>query len=151
MVTNLYESLLEELGRILRVPLFPDENNSCQIRLANGLEVQLELDKSGARFLIGTNLGGIPPGRYRETIMREALKANGAPPPRAGIFAYSRRADTFVLFRLVPTQELSGEKIAQLLSRFAEKGLEWRNAIKKGEVPSAQATASGPSGMFGMR
>lgn len=152
MVTNIYEALLQELGKVLGAEFSPDKNNSCLVKLRNGVEVQFELDKTGERFLVGTNLGSAPPGRYRETLMREALRVNGMPPPRHGILAYSRQADTLVLFRWLPAKETNGEKIAFLLGPFSEKALEWREAIRRGEIPQFQApSATGHSGMFGIR
>lgn len=152
MVSNLYEGLLQELGKVLGLALVPDANNSCLVRLPNGLEVQFELDQTGDRFIMGTDLGAMPSGRYRELMFREALKANGMPAPRPGILAYSKSADRLILFRWLLARELNGEKIAFLLGPFSEKALEWREAIRQGDVPQFQATASsGPSRMFGIR
>jgi hypothetical protein len=154
MVTDLYGSLLEELGKILEIPdLHPDRNNSCLIKLKNGLSVQLELDRSGQFVIIGSELGVVPPGRYRENLFREALKANDMPYPTYGTFAYSKKSDKLVFFRKLRNQELTGEIIAAELTPFSEKAIIWKEALEHGDVPIANQAmnAQRSSGMFGLK
>ena len=153
MVHALYETLLEEVGSILGVSLYPDSNNSCLVKLESGLEVQMEMDRNGQHFLIGIDLGPVPPGQYREELFKQALRSNGLPPPRMGVFAFSEDTGNVVLFHLIPSQELNGDRIAFALSPLAEKALTWQEAIATGEVPrvEVQPTSGGSLGMFGMR
>ena len=73
MVTDLLGTLLQELGKSLEIAeLSPDENNSCLIELKNGQQIQLELDRSGQFFVIGADIGMVPPGKYRENLFRQA-------------------------------------------------------------------------------
>ena len=95
-------------------------------------------------------------GRYRENLFREALKANGLPMPRQGIFSYSKKKDSLVLFDTLFMNELTAQKMADFLTPFMQKADLWRQAIPKGEIPSFTgnelsfgATPSG-SGMFGL-
>lgn len=82
MVLNAFEALLQELARALQIDqLKPDSNNSCLIQMPNGPKVQLEVNKQEDRLIMGSNLGFLPVGRYREDVFREALKANNLPPP----------------------------------------------------------------------
>lgn len=153
MVTDLFGTLLQELGKALSVELRPDEHNSCLIRFRGGLEIQIELDQQGQALLVGTDLGVVPPGRYRENLFTEALKANGMPPPRHGIFAYSRQSDHLVLFEKFSLVNLTGDKVADFLTPFMEKAKGWKEAISKNEVPvvSTTFTSHAPTGMFGLR
>lgn len=154
MVTDYYGSLLEELGKILEIPdLHPDQNNSCQIKLKNGLSLQLEFDRSGQFIIIGANLGVVPPGRYRENLFREALKANDLPNPIHGILAYSKKSDSLVLFEKLRTHEISGETIAAELIPFSEKAIIWKEALEHNDVPIANQAFNTPhsSGMFGLK
>jgi hypothetical protein len=152
MVTDVYSSLLQELGKLLKAELQPDANHSCLLQFPNKLSVQIELDRSGNNLLIGCNLATVPPGRYRENVFREALKSNGLPPPRHGDFAYSKQADVLVLVQLLPLKDINGDKIMDALTPFLEKAKLWQEAITHGDVPTAiQATYSGKSGMFGLK
>ncbi|HEY4832998.1 MAG TPA: CesT family type III secretion system chaperone [Waddliaceae bacterium] len=156
MVMDLFESLLQELGQIMKIEgLRPDEHNTCLIRFKDGdLEVQIEPYQKGEFLLIGCTIGVISPGRYRENVFREALKANGLPPSRHGVFAYIAKSDRLVLFSMLSLREINGEKIASFLTPFMEKALTWKQQIKRGDVPVAETITSGrvsgPGGLFGL-
>lgn len=152
MVTDLLGTLLEELGKAIHNPnLRPDANNSCLLKYKGDLQVQIELERGGNHLTVGCDLGQIPAGRYREDVFAEALKANGMPHPRYGIFAYSKQTDHLLLFELLPLKELTGSKIADFLTHFLQKARTWKESIKKGEVPVvATAYTSKPLGLFGL-
>src|SRR5688572_26408203 len=105
MVADLYETLLEELGEILKIKLKPD-HNTCLIEFKEGVSIQLELDKQAENLLIVCDLGEIAVGRYRENLLREALKANGLPPPRNGILACSHNGLNVCMFEMLPIKNL---------------------------------------------
>lgn len=155
MIANLFESILQELGRTEVIPikdLHPDSRNSCLIRLKGGLEIQIEMDKKGDFLLIGCDLGSAATGKYREDVFREALKANGLPEPRWGDFAYSQQTDHLILFHRLHTKDLTGEKVADYLSHFLEKAFLWRDALSHNDVPIVSGMhTSRPLGMFGLR
>lgn len=155
MVANLFESLLQELGKTELIPiqgLHPDGNNSCLIRLKGGIEVQLELAKEEGWLLVGCDLGQTGQGKYREDILTEALRANGCPYPRWGDLAFSQKSDHLVLQHKMATKDLNGEKIADFLAHFIEKAFIWKNALEHNEIPPFTGTQiSRPMGMFGLR
>lgn len=153
MVKDLYGTLLEELGRAMQIPdLHPDRNNACQIRLKNGLQIQVEINPKNNMLLLGCDLGDIPQGRYRVDLFREALKANGMPYPQHGILSYSNKTDHLILYEFLSLQDLTGDKIADALTPFTEKALIWKNAMANNEVPVVTFAGSRPSmGMFGLR
>lgn len=155
MVSDAYEGLLQELSKILNVPLHVDKNHSCKIKFKDGIVVQIELDKSRESLVIGTEIGEVPPGKYRENLFKEALRANGMPDPRNGTLAYSKQANKLVLFEIMPLKDLSGEKISTFLTPFMAKAKVWKEALSRGEVPIIQSTATGKGspgiGLFGLR
>lgn len=152
MVTDLFGALLQELGRSLQIKdLHPDRNNTCQIKLATGVTIYVELDRSKECLVIGSDIAQIPAGRFRENVFREAMKANGLPQPRHGTFAYSKQADRLVLFDKCPVKDLNGEKIAAIITPLAEKAQLWKEAIARGDVPTVSSVRTGRVGMFGMK
>lgn len=154
MVKDMFGTLLEDLGKLIKVEkLEPDQNNSCLISFTNGVKVQLEIDHARNLLIIGCDLGSIPPGRYRETIFREALKSNGLPPPRHGNFAFSKRQDHLVMSEELPMKDIHPDQIHQLLEPFLTKAKEWQEAILRGDTPTILQGAyrsSAKSGMFGL-
>jgi len=154
MVTDLFGTLLKELEKPLGVvELHPDHHNSCLVKLKNGQNIQIELDRSAQFLIIGADLGVVPPGRYRENLFKEALKANGMPHPIHGTLAYSKKSDHLVLFNKIPVSDLNGEKIAAEITPFIGKAAIWEDALKRGEIPSLDQANAGPvsSGMFGLK
>jgi Tir chaperone protein (CesT) family len=152
MVSDLFESLLQELGEAMKIAnLHPDSNNSCLIRLKSGLKIQLELDKKGDFLILGTDLGVVPSGKYREDLFREALKSNDTPYPLHGIFSYSKKTDHLILFEKIPLKDLNGGKIATAITPFVEKATVWKEAIEHNDIPVTQSFTSGKqTGMFGL-
>lgn len=155
MVMDLFESLLQELGKAMNIEdLTPDANNTCLIRFKIGLDIQIEPMLKGDFLLVGCPIAVIPPGRFRENVFREALKSNGMPPPRHGVFGYSAQSDRLILFSLLSLRDLNGDKIAAFLGPFMEKALMWKQLIERGDVPIAETISSGgmraPQGLFGL-
>lgn len=153
MVTDVFGALLQELGPFLGlVNLHPDHNNSCLIRLESGLIIQIEVDKSGQFLILGADLGTIPPGKYRENLLREAMKANDMPPPLHGILCFSRKADHLALFEKIPLKDLSGAKLAAEIPFFSEKAFTWSAALLNNEIPqiSNPQASQRPGGLFGL-
>ncbi len=155
MVANAFDSILQELGSSLNIKdLSLDEHNTCLIKFPNGLEVYVEPAASGEDLLLYTKLGELPPGRYREDVLREALKANGFPYPRYGTFAYSAGNEQLVLFQFLPMKNLTGERVADFLTPLMKRALAWKELLNNNQIPVATTleniSAGGRSrGFFG--
>lgn len=154
MVADLMNNILKDLEKYLPVEdLHTDGNHSCHIAFTDGFDVQIELDPAGENICVGTSLGVIPPGRYRHSLFKGALRANGFPSPSTGIFAFSEQTHSLILFQYLPAKETTGEKLHNFLIPFKEKALEWKIAIAKGDTPQvASPTSKGikGTGMFGL-
>ena len=153
MVVNAFEAVLQEFGETLELELVPNEFNAVIIKDPDGLEVQLEFNQKYDSIMLYAELGSLPPGSYREDVLREALLANAQEYPRNGVFAYSDAKDSLVIFVDRSLHELNGEKIAYLYVPFVEKAKKWRDALSRGEVPVVSQMTSGGGGFgpFGMR
>lgn len=156
MVGNAYDTLLEELARELKIKqLKADDNNSCLIKLKDGCEIQIEPDERGENIILGTMIAQIPSGAYRANVFKEALKTNGLPPPRPGIFAWSDTADRLILFRILPIKQLTGSKVAEAIYPFAAVAIKWKETIASGQVPKVESGAitggATAGGIFGLR
>lgn len=138
MVGDLFTSLLEDLSKILHYQLHVDSHNSCLIQLPTGITIQMEMGRKSPHFLIGSDLGNVPVGKYRENLFREALRANNQPLPRNGVFAYSHQTDHLVLFLFIPIENINAEKIAERLLPFGELAFRWKDAISQGNIPEVE-------------
>lgn len=155
MVTDAFGLLLQEVGKLLKIPkLEPDSNSSCLINFPDKIALQIETDRSGNNLILGCDVGTLPPGKYRELVFREALRSNGLPPPHFGEFSYSKQADKLMLMQQIPMKEINGDKVLAVLNPLLEKAKHWKEAISRGDVPSIGAISSGSrggAGMFGLK
>lgn len=129
-----FEELLKELGKILGVPLHIDKHNACRLNINNILHIQLEHDASKDLILFACDVCDIPPGKFREMVLKEALKANYTY-PRLGTFAYAERNNKLTVFDYVPVSGLTGEKMSLFLFQFIEKANTWKEAVESGTTP----------------
>lgn len=156
MITDRFGSLMEELGKLMKTKLVPDKNNACLMMFKSGLKLQIELDASSERVMLASELGELPSGRYRENIFREALKANGLPPPHVGLFAFSKKKENLVIFDMLDLRDLTAGALFDFIVPFMQKAELWRSTISRGEVPSFMGNElsfgqKSSSGMFGLK
>ena len=138
--------LLADLGALIQVPLHPDHLRCCNLSINGELHVQLKEDESNSRILVGAFLGDVPPGKFRENILKETLKENSLF-PRMGTFGYSERNNQLALFSHVYFEGLRGDTMADFLEPFFEKAFSWRTALQTGQLPQRGQTLlkTGPS------
>jgi hypothetical protein len=154
MVADLFESLLEEFGTLLKVKLVVGAGRCCAIKSKSGVIIQLEIDRTGQDMLMICKLPECPPsGRYRENLFYEALRADGLPPPQHGVIAYSKKTNQLVIFKRMILQDLTGAKIYNAFTPLLAKAQIWHDAISRGEVPQPVSTntTKSPAGLFGLR
>lgn len=150
---NPFEDLIRQLGSVMDIPLRADNHQSCLITfIEDEVAVQIDLDANADRILIGSQLGRITPGPYRERVFTQALRANGTAAAPRGILAFSEKNDTVVLFQFLELAELTGEKLHNFLQLFKEHASLWKKALATGDVPAAaiESMEKGSS-MYGLR
>lgn len=148
-MSRLYEDLLTDIGNQIDIPgLKPDSNNSCIVKLKTGVKVQLEMDQTEKYFVVGSDLGEVPLGRYRENLFRAALIANGILPPRYGIIAFSKKANKLIIFERFLANSVNANQVLEFLEPFSQKAETWRDAIGRGDIPQSEV-ARRPTGLKG--
>ncbi|GAB4186710.1 MAG: hypothetical protein Tsb0015_04760 [Simkaniaceae bacterium] len=126
-----FDNLLFELGKILNVELHPDQNRSCLMVINDEYRVQLEMDGRDDSLLFGSLIHEIPPGRFRENVLKDALKYNNIPPPqRIGTLGYIDKINVLSLFDFLEGHSLAPQKVADHLSRFIECLIAWKQALR---------------------
>lgn len=145
-MTDRFSELLFELGKILGISLSPDKYNACTIALPP-LQIQLELNETQENLLLFTKIISLPPGKFRENVLAEALKANALPDPRPGIFGYFAMTNHLTLHQIYPVDILNGERLAGLFGAFFEWGELWHKAIQNGETSPPMPGLKAPFGI----
>lgn len=137
-MTDRFEELLHELGKVFHLELHVDRSHACSIQMSDGLTIQLQLDVSQENLWIFSKLAEIPPGKFRENVFREALKANALPNPRTAIFGYLANTNHLALFQKYPLTILNGDRLAGLIGSFIEMAENWLKALISGKpAPSS--------------
>lgn len=151
MVSSQFGALLKEFESFFDCPLNPDDNNSCLIQLVSGVSIQIEMDRHGM-ILFGSRLGSVLMGRYRENLVRQALKSNEATLPSSGVIGFSVKTNQFILFVKLNPLLLNSNQIMSVLPPFIAKATLWKESIEKGEIPQITPTTASneSSGMFGL-
>ncbi len=138
-----FHSLLESLGSLIGVPLHPDHGQKCRLNINHQTFVQLEDETHKNRILIAAFICDIPLGKFRELVLKEALKENNLY-PRVATFSYCEKNNKLSLFMYAYYTELNGEKLADILATFLEKLFNWKTGIETGHLPQRSPTeASG--------
>jgi len=140
MISDRFGALLEELGTLIHKNLVPNSHNALILRLRDKMGIYLEPDRLGEMLNVAIDIGSPQQGPYRESIFREALKANGLPPPRNGIFAYGFKTDSLLIYEQLPLEDLNGPRLLEIMNTLLQKARIWKQAIERGNIPSYQAT-----------
>ncbi|MCI0381999.1 MAG: CesT family type III secretion system chaperone [Chlamydiae bacterium] len=126
-----FGALLNELSQIWQVDLYPEKGHLCRINYKNEIHFQLEYQENKERILVATFISDIPPGKYREQVLKNGLKYNNRI-ARFATLAYSDRNNQLVFYKYIYLWNLTGQKLALLLEKFIEKADEWKMAVEKG-------------------
>ncbi len=145
-MTDRFSELISELGKIFGLSLHPDKYNAVSISIPP-LTIQLELDPTQENLFFFTKVISLPPGKFRENVLAEALKFNNLPDPNQGIFGYIEMTNHLSLHQIYPVGILSGEKVALLFGAFFELASSWQKAIDSGQAGPPQLEKSIPFGI----
>lgn len=146
-----FEEILSELGNLLGTTLHPDKRGACKLNVNDILHVQIEMQPEKERLLLACMICEIPPGKFRENILKDALRANW-PFPVHGTLSYSEKNNKLCLFEFLSLENLSGQKLLDNLNAFIAKADSWRVGVEQGQtntlIPSVK---KGDSGIFGLK
>lgn len=131
-----YEEILADLGKRIGIDLVPDQNNTCLVRLEDGLLIYLEPAQESEDLIIGIPLGTVAPGKGGERLLQMTLIANGKHRPFLGSFAYSLPLDQLILFERAPLPYIDGAMTFNLLLPLIEEARRWRDAVRGGTIPA---------------
>lgn len=145
-MTDRFSELLSELGKIFQLTLSPDKYNACSIEVAP-LTIQMELDPTQENIILFTKIIDLPPGKFRENVLSEALKVNSLNDPRPGIFGYIARTSHLALYQSYPVNILNGDRLSCLFGSFFELGESWHRSIQNGQSSPSPIRTEIPFGI----
>lgn len=129
-----FQALLTELGRFLHLELHVDSVGACSLLFPSQIVIQLQFDSGQEKLFLFSKIGEIPPGKFRENILRESLKANAMRDPLPGILAYLYPTNSLVAYQSYPLFILNGERLSVFLVNFLSMVESWRTALLNGQT-----------------
>ncbi len=148
-----FDELLTELEPHMGINMKPDAQDCCRMRFDERIHLQVEFDRKTSKVLIHSELGYLPPGRFREDYLRSALIENGKRFPRIGVIAFSTKSSGVVFFDFVELDSVNGEQFYQYIQLFIEKAKKWVDGLEHGHLPVDSDDDNKPPapGAFGLR
>jgi hypothetical protein len=151
-MTDPFEEIIQQLGESLGIALHVDKNRACVLKAHETLSIQIQTDSTQEKILLGCFVMELPPGRFRENVLAEALKANHLPDPRTAIFGYLAAGNRLTMHQRYPLSLLDGKKLAVLPANFMDYAEMWQEALKNGQPsPAPIAATVKPTNPFGLR
>ena len=150
-----FEELLNELSPLLDIDLTIDSNKACVIVLNEQIKIQMELDLAGEYLFLAAMLTELSPGKFREEVLKSALKANNLSTYATTILAFVAKLNKLVLYEKIPMIDISGKTLHDHILDFFHKAENWKRAIESGKtapqgVLADERPSSGPN-FFGLR
>jgi hypothetical protein len=150
-----FTNLMSELGDLMDTELIPDLHQVVSLMINEKILVNIELNATGEKILLGCFIVELPPGRFREEVLKFALLANNASDSNIGTLAYVAKQNSLALLQEIQAHGLKASTLYEHLSLFVSRAEAWQNAINAGklypeersEIPKAQAKEKGK--MFG--
>jgi hypothetical protein len=134
---DFFETLIADLAMAMKINLHVDRNSACAIRVHQKLTVQLQIDLAQENLLIASFISTLPPGKFCENVLSEALKANHLPDPRTGILSYLPGQNRLTLHQYYPISILDGKKLAMYVAGFIDYAELWRDALERSQTSPA--------------
>lgn len=156
MSVDVYQRLLEELAEAFNLETKGRElgaTPSCAVTMDNATQIQVEIANDQEHVLLATEIGEVPPGRFRQDFFKAALISNGKGQNKNGVLSYTDEPEQLFLFKYVPLERLTGAELATIIIPFSQKATIWKEALESGNIPqvTADQNSAGPGTMFGIR
>ncbi|MBS3904593.1 MAG: CesT family type III secretion system chaperone [Simkania sp.] len=148
---NFFEDLLKDLASLMDLPLHVDHRGVCCLRVDDQFEVQMEVGKKNDLIILAF-INELGPGKFREEVLKEGLKANNQLLP-GGIVSFSGKTNQLVIYKRLPNELLNAQSVLETLSSLIDYATQWLVSLKEGKTaPAFLVTRSASSGLpFGMK
>ena len=123
-----FYDLIYQLSEKLETDLQVDGNGVCQIVIDNAIALQLEPDAQEENLLIASPIFELPPGPFRQDVLKAALQANTS----SMLATLACKDSTLILFNFLSLNALHIDTLAEYLSHFLAIALDWKTALDEG-------------------
>lgn len=147
MINNQYDEVCKNLASLFKFKLTDEDLNGFALRLKGGLEMNVEPDKQ-RNLVLGIKLGIVNEGRYRDMILKQALRANDSN-TQDGVLSYLNDSKELFLFYIIDVRTANEDRLKAILIPFVRKARQWSESIQRGEIPILESSGQSRS-LFGL-
>lgn len=147
---NAFEILVENLGKHIGISLEAEPNQTCSLLIDEKITLMLEMDKNEEHLRMVSFFCLVPPGKFREKVLAEALKANDKQDEK-GILGFSDATNEIALYDTISLEGLDVAKLADQLARWIENIFVWKEAIEAGHASTKQTEPNQAPKPFGLK
>ena len=124
-------NLLYDLSSEIGLELYPDDHGACKLLLSNQMKIQIELDPREEILYVICMISPLPPGKFRENVLKHALYGNHFANSTYGILCYIEKLSSLALTESIPLDSITTDSLLDLMLHMSEKGLEWKQALEQ--------------------
>ena len=128
-----FERVIDELALEMGLPLAVDALGAVTFLIQSKLRVTIEPDRHEDFIILESSLGIIPPGAYRETVLKEALIYNNHVFPNGPAIGYIPQQAQLILFDKPSLIEFKAKEFAAMLTQFMNVALFWKEGLDSGK------------------
>jgi hypothetical protein len=141
---DLFDELLREFSSHLGLSLHKDNFGACCLQIGEKLRVHIAPDKKD-HIVIFAFLEDVGPGKFREEVLKEGLKANNLL-LSGGVLGYSGKNGFLSLHQLLPV-DIGSAKLFESFLTFIDYAVQWQTALAQGKTSPLTLTpkSSAPS------
>ena len=148
-----YNDLIADLSDKLNMEIYPDLNNVVTMKIDRLIKIQIETDVAEEFLILGAFIAELPPGKFREHILKDALKANYLVNKKPEILAYLGRENSLTLHRKFILGSITVEDLVDYIKSMVDRAKKWHGAIESGKASPDEELPSKTDGsnrsMFG--
>jgi len=148
-----YKELIADLSDRLGEDLFPDIHGVVTLIVEKRVKFHIESDSVEEFMILGATISELPPGKFRENILKDALKANSRINVNPGVLSYAGRENLLVIHTKLFIQGTSVDEMILRIKQLTSRAKKWMGAINEGrscpddELPKKSGLSG--KGMFG--
>jgi hypothetical protein len=128
-----YKSLIQQLSDRLKKQIYPNLHNVVVLFIENSVKVHIELDPTEEYLIIGAFIGDLPPGKFREHILKDALKSNFSLQKNKGILSYIGKENTLTVHTKLLLEKTTIDSLMQCLKDLTKRAQSWQEAFEEGK------------------
>jgi len=128
-----FSDFIKDLADLLSEDLYVDKNQACVIVYDDVIQVQLELDQLSQNLIVFSSVCTVPPGKFRENVLLDALKENDKFPCVATL-SFFEPDSSLALHNFFDFLSLDANILVSYLSTFVDLCFLYRQAINSGQT-----------------